>query len=93
MSLQEYEQERQVAGSKKDKDMFVAIRRAHLDVFWAREPYTVLTNLSRLRRDYLDSITMFSLGEEILTYLPSHQVVDRVGMVPVIMTLGASLQP
>ena len=29
----------------------------------------------------------------MLPYLPSPEVVDRVGMIPVIMTLGASLRP
>ena len=51
------------------------------------------SNLGQLRRDYLDSTTIFSLGEKILPYLPSHEVVDRVGMVSAIMTLGVSLRP
>ena len=80
-----------VSGSKRYEDTFVAIRRAQLDVFWARESSTIASNHSCLRRDYLDSTTMSTPGEEILPYLHNHAVVDRVRMVPVIMTLGASL--
>ena len=55
-----------IYGCKKDEDMYIAIRRAQLDVFWAQEPSTVANNCSCLRRDYLDSTTMFSLGEDVL---------------------------
>ena len=81
-----------VLGSKRDEDTFVAIRRPQLDVFWARGSSNVTSNLSRMRRDYLESTTMFSLGDEIILYLSNRVLVDRVGMVPVIMTLGASLR-
>ena len=80
-----------LAESKRDDDTFVVIRRVQLDVSWARESSTVLINHSRLRRGYLDLTTMFSLGKEIILYLPSNEAVDRVRMVPVIMTLRASL--
>ena len=39
------------------------------------------SNLSRLRRDYIDSTTMFNLGKRVLPYLPSHTVEDMVGIV------------
>lgn len=81
-----------VLGFKKDEDTHIAIRRAQLDVFWAREPSTVLGNLSRMRRDYIDATAVFSLGDNVLPYLPNHEVVDRVGMVAAILTLSASLR-
>ena len=34
---------------------------------------------------------MYSLGEDLLLYLSSPEMVDRVGMQPTIMTLGATL--
>ena len=63
-----------------------------MDVFWTRELSTAGRSFSHLRRDYLDSTTMFILGKEVLPYLPSPEVVDRAGMIPVIMTLGTSLR-
>ena len=51
------------------------------------------SNLSRLRRDYTDSTIMFNLGERVLLYLSSHKVEDRVGIIPGVMMLGASLRP
>ena len=50
------------------------------------------SNLSRLRRDYIDATTVFSLGDRLLPYLPSYKVVDRVGMIPAILALSASLR-
>ena len=67
-----------VFGGKRDEDTLVAIRRAQLDIFWAQEPSTVASNFSRLRRDYLDFIMVFSLREEVLPYLPSPEVVDSI---------------
>ena len=55
-----------VEGCRKDKDTFIGIRWAQLDIFWSREPTTVMTNLSRLRRDYIDSTTMFNMGDRVL---------------------------
>ena len=81
-----------VSGGKRDKDMFFAIQRDQLDVLWSRETSTVASNFSRLRRDYLDSTTMLSIEENILPYLPIPKGVDRVGMIPAIMTFGASFR-
>ena len=81
-----------VYGCRKDEDTYIVIRRAQLDIFWDREPSTVASNLSRLRRDYIDTTTVFSLGDRVLPYLPSHEVVDRVGMVPSILPLSALLR-
>ena len=78
---------------KKDEDTFIALCRAQLDVLWARESFIVASNLSRLRQDYIDSTTMFTLGNRVLHYLPSHTVEDMVGIVPAVMTLVASLRP
>ena len=77
---------------KKDEDACVAIQRARLDIFWAQEPSTVASNFSLLRLDYLDSTTMFSLGEDVLPCLPSPALVDRVVMIHAIMTSGATLR-
>ena len=77
---------------KKDEDKYIAILRAQLDVFWAREPSTVASYLSRLRRDYIDATVVFSLGDRVVTYLSSHAVVNRVGMILAILTLPASLR-
>ena len=63
-----------------------------MDISWTREPSTVASNFSCLGRDYLDSTTMFSLSKDVLPYLLSPTVVDRVGMIPAIMTLGALLR-
>ena len=52
----------------------------------------MLNNLSRLRRDYIDATAVFSLGNNILPYLPNHEVVDQAGMVAAILTLSASLR-
>ena len=70
-----------VYGCKKDEDTYIVMRRAQLDVFWAREPSTVASNLSRLMRYYIDATTVFSLGYIVFPCLPSHKVVDRVGMI------------
>ena len=50
-----------------------------------QEPSTVARNFSRLKRDCLDSTTIFSLGKDVLPYHPSKKIVDRVGLIPVIM--------
>ena len=51
------------------------------------------SNLSRLRQDYIDSTTMFNLGERMLPYLSSYKVEDRVGIIPGVIMLAASLRP
>ena len=81
-----------VWGHQKDEDTLMAIRRANLDVCWARESSTVSGNLSRVRRDYLDASDIFSLGKCPLSLLPSPKVEDRVGMSAYLMTLAASLR-
>ena len=45
------------------------------------------SNFSFLRWDYLDSTTMPSLGKDILPYLSGPIVVDRVRMIPDVVTL------
>ena len=82
-----------VEGCKKDEDMFIGIQQTQLDVFWSRGPTTVTSNLSRLRRDYIDSTAMFNMGDMVLPYLSSHTVQDRVGIAPTLITLSASTRP
>ena len=81
-----------VYGCRKDEDMYIAILQTQLDIFWAWEPSTMAGNLSRLRRDYIDATTVFSLGDRVLPYLSSHEVMDRVGMIATILMLSASLR-
>ena len=50
------------------------------------------SNLSRLRIDYIDATTKLSLGDRVLLYLPSHKVVDIIGIIPAILVLSASLR-
>ena len=50
------------------------------------------SNISRLRRDYIDTTAVFSFGNNVLPYLLIHEMVDRVGMVDAIPTLSASLR-
>ena len=82
-----------VYNCKKDEDTFIALCRAQLDVLWARESSTVVSNLSRLRQDYIDLTTMFNPGKRVLPYLMSHTVEDRVEIVPAVMMLAAFLRP
>ena len=49
----------------KDVRTLGAIRRASLDALWAREPGTVKGNLNRLRADYRDAMTLFSMKDQL----------------------------
>ena len=77
----------------KDLDTLEAIRRAQLDVFWAREEATVRGNLSRLRRDYLDVTGQYNVGDSLLPYFPGYTLKDRVGMGAAVAMLSVSLRP
>ena len=68
------------------------IRRILLDVFWTREAGTVLGNLSRLRRDYLNTVDQYNIGDTILPYFPVHEVRDWTGMAAAITTALALLR-
>ena len=52
----------------------------------------MVSNFSHFKRDYLDSTIMSSLGKDVLSYLSNPAVVDRVEMIPAVMTLRASLR-
>jgi hypothetical protein len=78
--------------SSKDVGTLEAIRRVQLDVFWAREPGTVKGNLGRMRRDYLDVIGRYSVGDQLLPYFPTHTLGDRSGMSAAITMLTSSLR-
>ena len=80
-----------VIGSARDENTLRAIRRANLDAFWAREKSTVASNLARMRRDFLETMTTTS----ILGLMPQRGnplLQDRVGMKAAIATLNASLR-
>ena len=81
-----------VGSIPKDVTTLVAIRRANLDAMWARELETVKGNLRRVRRDYTDAVTLYSMVDP-LPYLPMHKVGYRVGYKPALMTLAALLHP
>ena len=78
--------------SSKDMATMEVIRRVLLDVFWAREPSTVSGNLSRLRRDYLDVVDQYNIGDSLQPYFPVHEVRDRAGMGAAIAMTSASLR-
>lgn len=67
------------------------IRRGNLDRFWARETSTVKSNLSRMRRDYLETMSTTSVVD-FLPELGNPLVRDRVGMKIALATLNASLR-
>ena len=62
-------------------------------MYFGLENKPMMTNLSRLRRDYINSTTMFNMGDRVLPYLPSYAVQDRAGIAPACMTLSASTRP
>ena len=59
----------------KDVTTLLAIRRANLDAMWAREPENVKGNLRRVRRYYMDAVTLYSMVDP-LPYLPIHKLGD-----------------
>ena len=74
---------------KKDCFTLTCIRRANLDVFWARESTTVASNLARIRRDYL-AVTELTSMVDVLPELGNPVVEDRVGMKIAVSTLIAT---
>ena len=80
--------------NKRDQFTLTAIRRAQLDVMWAREPHTVATNWARAKADYDMTMRHLSvLPESLLPQLGSAEVRDRVGMAEALTTLVTSLRP
>jgi hypothetical protein len=80
--------------NKCDQFTLTTIRRAQLDVMWAREPHTVATNWARAKAGY--DVTMCHLSvlpEYLLPQLGSAEVWDRVGMAEALTTLVTSLHP
>ena len=77
--------------SERDVNTLRAIRRANLDAFWARETSTVRSNLSRMRRDHMETVTTTSI-ESLLPEMGNPFLADRVGMKMAIATLVASLR-
>ncbi len=63
--------------NKCNQFTLIAIRRAQLDVMWAREPHTMATNWARAKADY--DMTMHHLSvlpELLLPQLESAEVWD-----------------
>jgi hypothetical protein len=79
-------------GDPNDEYMLTCIRRANLDVMWARASSTVRANLGRIRLDYDAARHVFSLYKP-LPSLGWDELEDRVGMGVAIMTLHSSLRP
>jgi hypothetical protein len=80
--------------NKRDQFTLTAIRRAQLDVMWARESHTVATNWARAKADYDMTMRHLSvLPESLLPQLGLKEVRDRVGMAEALTTLVASLRP
>jgi hypothetical protein len=78
----------------RDKFTLTAIRRVLLDVMWAREPDTVASNWSRLKRDFDMAVGNLSLNyRTILPVLGNPRVEDRVGLGVALMTVLALLRP
>ena len=80
-----------ILDSEKDINTLRAIRRANLDTLWARETSTVRPNLSRIRRDYMETVTTTSIVG-LLPELGNPHLGDRVGMKIAIARLVASLR-
>ena len=66
----------------------LCIRRDIMDAFWSQETSTVLGNFRRLRRDYFESMGVFSIGR-LVPIIGTHEVRYWVGMVCALQTLGA----
>ena len=80
-----------ILDSERDINTLRAIRRANLDAFWSRETSTVRENLSRMRRDCMETETTTSIVG-LLPEMGNPLLVDRVGMKIAIATLVASLR-
>lgn len=80
-----------ILGNARDSHTMTCIRRASLDRLWARETSTVKANLSRMRRDYLETLSTTSIVG-LLPELGNPRLKDRVGMKIAISTLNASLR-
>ncbi|EJK69227.1 hypothetical protein THAOC_09530, partial [Thalassiosira oceanica] len=79
-----------IAGSIKDAQTLVAIRRANLDAMNAREHNTIRANFNQIRRDYDRANEMFTLNDP-LPYLPRDDVGDSCGMQQALLVLASSL--
>jgi hypothetical protein len=63
--------------NKLNQFTLTTIWRAHLDVMWAREPHTVVTNWARAKADYAIAMGHLSvLPERLLPQLGSPEVQD-----------------
>ena len=81
--------------SPKDVFTLTAMRRANIDVCWAREPSTVRANLNRARRDYFETEEHCSIEHQSLPFLPDTNPVpkDVLGMRYALRVLQSSLRP
>ena len=76
----------------KDVDTLEAIGMVLLDVFWAREERTVMGNLIRMKRDYLDVKARYNIRDHLLPYFPTHDLRDQMGMSAAINRIASSLR-
>ena len=73
----------------KDSYTLTCIRRANLDAMWSRESSTVRANLSRMRKDYFECISVFPFPPPFPD-MANHELKDRVGMREALYILQAS---
>lgn len=78
--------------SSKDVYTLTAMRRANIDVCWAREPSTVRANLNRARRDFFETEEHCTIEHQSLPFLPDPDLKDKVGMRHALRVLQASLR-
>ena len=80
-----------IAHHKKDEYTMLCVRRANLDALWAREPGTVKSNLSSLRRSHRSGEEAFGF-EQSLPALGPFPISDTCGMKMACLSLDASLR-
>ena len=80
-----------IAHRKKDEYTMLCVRRANLDALWAREPGTVKSNLSSLRRSNQSGEVAFGFDQP-LPALGPFPIGDLCGMKMACLSLDASLR-
>jgi hypothetical protein len=85
-----------IAHHKKDEYTMLCVRRANLDALWAREPGTVKSNLSSLRRSNQSGEVAFGFDQPLpaqpLPALGPFPIGDLCGMKMACLSLDASLR-
>ena len=78
------------AGSRQDKNLLIAIRRANVDSFWGRSSNTVKTNKGNLKRLVNIAKDMYGI-ETPLPDMGPHELQDNWGMGLAATLLGKSM--